>query len=248
MAFEIVEIRRYAARDPKLASVSISPRNGLCIGFAREAAEQLGATDGTRWGLLIGSGDDAGKIRLVRNDKGAAARRIGTGGRVINFGRSASLGFTEADKEYMPFKAIDKDTIEVDLPQWELRVDARPAEDDDDEQPAPVTPKRKPSPGKRAEPLTLHDVTIDPTFDNETIEHDGETQEITTNQCAVLIALLRVFPGVVGDDHLCKRILSGVKHPEESLKTIISDLHTGLRTLGLDVQAVKGVGLKLAKL
>jgi hypothetical protein len=65
----------------------------------------------------IGSGNDAGKARLLPSDKGIAPRDL-KGGLVFRFGYVPMLGNNIADRELVEVKALAGGGFEIALPAW----------------------------------------------------------------------------------------------------------------------------------
>lgn len=71
-----------------------------------------------RVALLIGTGDDAGKAKLVKDKHGTARAHLLRGGAaLLRFGYVPMLGQDPAEHEVLEFRA-DGDGFEFDLPPW----------------------------------------------------------------------------------------------------------------------------------
>jgi hypothetical protein len=71
-----------------------------------------------RVGLLIGTGNDTGKARLVKDNGGAAVAHVLRGGGILlRFGYVPMLGADAAEREELDFRAVGGN-FEFDLPLW----------------------------------------------------------------------------------------------------------------------------------
>ena len=71
-----------------------------------------------RVALLVGTGADEGKARLLKGNSGAAiAHLLRGGGVLLRFGYVPMLGLDQAEREQLDFRA-DGDGFEFDLPAW----------------------------------------------------------------------------------------------------------------------------------
>ncbi len=123
MAFEILPTIT-GSEKKTLASVSYRRKRGgsiprLMIGIPTIIAGDFRPKKGQLYAFHIGTGDDAGKGRILpSNDSGMGAQaKMIKGGVTFAFGRAPMLGKDEADKEFVPARAIDGG-FEIDLPPW----------------------------------------------------------------------------------------------------------------------------------
>ena len=273
MSFEPVALQRGSSRASNLASITINSPGRLTVSFVDSEADAAGIKSGERFGLLVGRGDDEGKIRIAPQPDGIAAGRVGKTMRVIRFGAVPAFGVDEHPKTLCGFRVIEPGVVEIDLPAWgdakaarERRPSAAVVPSAPIKPPAPVpakealeptaspaaAPRPAAPPAEKApgEALIRHGISIDLTFGVETISHKGETADISTRQAAVLVALLRAFPEAVSRDWVCDRVLGDVKSSarQVTLDMVLKDLPKNLKAIGLVLSDVRGVGLRLQKL
>jgi hypothetical protein len=83
------------------------------------------------WMLQLGTGDDAGKARIVGVAKGgkhASKARDSLHAMTVDFGYVPMLGEDAAAKEYTAIRKISDDEFEIDLPIW-FKSDVEATED-----------------------------------------------------------------------------------------------------------------------
>lgn len=97
-------------------SVSIR-RGGARISVPKSTVEKLGWTEATRFKLLVGGGDLAGKLRLEPADSGAITGRpaIKGGGLLIRLGRWPALAPRNVDAVVVK-NEVDRSALIVTLP------------------------------------------------------------------------------------------------------------------------------------
>lgn len=127
MAFEKLETIIRSGRSGMPASVTLhggsrSGRPAFIINLSKECAAQAEIFNGEKFNLLIGTGDDAGVVRLVPDAEGViSALTNGKGGVRFFCGHIARFGSGLREKEFCAAE-IDKEArcIEITLPAWAL--------------------------------------------------------------------------------------------------------------------------------
>jgi hypothetical protein len=130
MAFEKLEIVVRSGRAGMPASVTLtghaSGRPGFLINLSKEFSEQMSIDAGDRFDLMIGTEDDLGTVRLVRDPDGLIEATLnGRGGAKFYCGHIERFG-TEAREKHFCAAEFDADTgaIEITLPPWAMEQDA----------------------------------------------------------------------------------------------------------------------------
>lgn len=216
------------------------------------------------FGLQIGQGDNAGKVRVVRRATKATAfaRWLKTGSLLLDFGHIAHFGERGSLKMDALARVIDPDTIEVTIPEFEFEDEEQPEEEPAEPEaqaaaarptppPAPVGTSPKPAPAKSLgePPITANGITVRFDRDEERIEHAGKQMEVTLRQAVVLGALTRAMPNPVNRGFLITKVF-GMRPPATAdlvLDQIVMDLPKSLESLGLKIRNQKGVGFALEK-
>ena len=127
MPFDNLEFIAKAEKD-SCASISYrrssSKRGGgrprLVIGLPRAVCDGAVIKPGQLFTLQLGTGDDAGKGRIVPTTSGGVQCKLLKGGAVFRFGFVPMLGTDAAEKEFVAVRQLPKSTggFEVDLPAW----------------------------------------------------------------------------------------------------------------------------------
>lgn len=227
MPFEVYELQKPKARygaSLRIKRKKSSEMPGVMLGLKSEVIQEAGWTEDwpTHVELLIGTGEDNGKIRLVPAARGAYVKRIGGGrGNIIMRGAALDLGYVEPlgreerDKTSAVACILDSGGIEIELPDWTL--DKSEQKPKDEELPNPMTSRshvegkmiashpRMPSPGPATKPNgrsrkiveklgVLLDASIDPPV---ILSHNGERLELTKKQAAILAPLVLGLGGLI---------------------------------------------------
>jgi hypothetical protein len=99
-------------------SVSIG-RRGLCIGLSAALASQLAVAAGDTFGLQIGEGENAGRIRIASDKNGRRLSKLGGKALCIAFGAIDAFAiFGLQDKQFCKAEAVTGGGIQITLPKW----------------------------------------------------------------------------------------------------------------------------------
>lgn len=265
MPFEEVALRRPNTRSASQASVAITATLGLRIWFRRQfATDMSGWGRGTRTALLVGTGIDHGKVRVVRHPHGSASvRMMARGSFSISFGKVPELG--EELREVAPTDPvkIDVDTIEVELP-WafakrKVKISAEsklpraaniaaPPERMNSVVPSPcLEPLRRPEPvPPPVTPLARTKISISHggiEISDERIIYNGKTAPIIESQARFLGVLLVGLGNVMVTGDIIQR----TGRSAEELRGDFIDLQRPLQQIGLKLSPVGRMGYCLAK-
>ena len=272
------EITERVSSRPEQAPASIRLRRrrggkpGCIIGLRRVLMTDIGWKD-CDVVLLIGNGDDAGKIRLKKMAKGkglAPLRSMKSGSAVVDLGFVSSFG--EMPKLGVPIEAkkLSDGMIELTLPDWtkvEDEPEDAPAADDDEEEPAPPRPQfsptvrpAAPAPTPRVAqnggasrpqaPATSIEkagvvVTVHPL--SSSISCDGDGIKISERQANFLGALTRSIGSIVVTGNLIDKM----DLPQSGGASIVADeyavLAPMLLEIGLKLRTIPKMGYSLSK-
>lgn len=112
--------------NPKRGSISYKrnhrkthgPANPhLVIGIPKDVINGV-VSAGDCFELQLGDGDDAGKVRLLRVERGGVAAHILRGSVTLHFGYVPRLGNDAAAKEEIEVRSLGKGAFEFDAPKW----------------------------------------------------------------------------------------------------------------------------------
>ena len=277
MAFERLEVRTKAARSAeKPAAITLSrcggsKRPAAVISLSQELRIAAGLSETGKFDVLIGRGEDAGKLRLVASDAGIVPARIFKNKAFfVNLGFVPEIGDFRAKRTPTGARVIARGTVEVDIPDFDRGGDedivkalaatgTAPAEDASPAA-AIVAAARKKLNGKGANGaaappavpdqgpiVTHHGVSIDFTEDDERVTFKGQITEVTSEQAVLIRVLAQARPAPVGESHIVQQIWKNKppKYATDELRRMASDLSAGLKPLGLELKKVPGVGYQL---
>lgn len=270
MSFRPLE-QRIAIASVKPASIRLvrraqASRPTCLISLRSVLAAQLKWKKGERCAAQVGEGDDAGKLRIVRNGKPAIAEfRELKGGYMFDLGFIASLNDGK-ESDLIPIDAaiIDADTVELLLPDWGRLGESAEEEDSEAiEQPSAAPPAaRGHAPiaaapkqiaaasrdtGKHEPPIVHNGVTIVFAPDAESVSYRGKSMEVTARQAQLVALLARAMPNSVGREFIKPRLFGGKigPHADGVLDTMAMDLGKALGAIGLVLRNTKGIGFAL---
>ncbi|ACF01878.1 hypothetical protein Rpal_3376 [Rhodopseudomonas palustris TIE-1] len=131
MAFEEIEFVKTSKINPDGLPVSVSLTKrasakipSLHIGLTQAFLAQIPFDTADRFKLLVGNGDDAGVIRLVRVEGGPLQITASAGlGARIHCGKTDRFGSEAQDKVFCAAEVIDGNAIEIVLPDWAIAAE-----------------------------------------------------------------------------------------------------------------------------
>jgi len=95
--------------------------------------------------------------------------------------------------------------------------------------------------------FSQHGVVLVLSRNDECITYRGKMLDLTANQAAFLAVLLKAAPHPVGVEFILKKLFAGRKVDEAQmrLEQLERELRKALPSIGLSLESIKGVGLKL---
>jgi hypothetical protein len=247
MAFERIALQ--VDKPKSSAGITITQNGKTVVALRKDLVAHAGFKVKDTFSAMLGTDDDAGKLRIVKDKNGVACARelARTGGFFFRLGMVPAIGVTPHKQRPIEARLVEGG-IEIDIP-----------EDD--------APKRLPPPAKRADEATttvtanvgarkegdakaINGIFIDLTQDDESVTFRGKSTEVTTRQAKLVSLLARPRPQPVGESFLIGALWDG-KPPanaKDQLKQMAADLQAGLSPIGLDLRPVKGVGYQLKDL
>lgn len=244
MSFRAITVVTRQAALP--ASISIFRPRGIGaarvrIGLSAALCSEAGWTQQQQLDVLIGEGEDAGKLRLVTMKDGPVGARLARGGGcMVDLGIVAELGTEPRPKMRCMAVHAGGGAIDITLPD----PDAWAALVVDGEDDAADEIVEDDGEGGESSPDDVI-VTLEP--ENETIEFRNKVMEITTRQARLLYVCVNAMPGVASRADVVAKIFDGhpPKYADQTLSTIASELRKILPQLGLDLETVPGEGYRL---
>lgn len=257
MAFERLEVRVRPPAENSPASIGLSMwgtrRSGkpiAIVSLRQDIVEKAKLSAASRFHVFIGSGDDAGRLRLTAAADGIVPARVfkTTKAFFVNLGYVERIGGAPARKTPTEARVIADGTVEIDIPAFEFDTPAMaaPAQKPSAEKPAPTGGAAK----KETATKPINGITIDLTPDSETVSFGGRSIEVTTRQARLVQLLARPRPAPVAESFLIGALWDGRPPPSsrEQLLQIAHDLKGALAPIGLDLRTVKNVGFQLKDL
>lgn len=264
MAFEKLEARAKSGRAGLPASMSLTARGArpaVMVSLTRELVEGAAFDSAAKFDALIGSGDDAGRIRIVQADEGVLTPRVlKAHSFLIDLGFVASIGTQPHPKMYTSARVIEAGVVEIDVPDF----DAKDDDDADEDQAAtsdrePETPVARPAPPQitalvrkaaSTKVESVNGVVIDFAQGRECVTFNGKTADVSARAARLVFLLARPRPTPVAASFLVNALWDGKPpgHAMATLQQIAADLQKNLSPIGLNLAVVRGVGYQLKDL
>jgi hypothetical protein len=248
MAFERIELAVAKAKAP--AGITITQLGKTVVALRKDIVARAGFKASGTFSAMVGTDDDHGKLRIVKDKDGVACARElkKTGAFFFNLGMVPAIGVTPHKQRAIEARLVD-DGVEFDIPPDDGPKLLAPPEKMVAERPLQAIRESAPKPKDTPKPggVTFHGVTIDTTLDSESISFKGKSTEVTTRQAKLLQLLARPRPAPVAETFLIANLWDG-KPPQtaaDQLRTMADDLRAGLAPIGLSLNLVKGAGYQL---
>lgn len=239
MAFEETQTSANKSRPDATASVNGSQREKLRIVFAfsPDLAERLNLTVGQRHRVLIGTGTDAGKARLIARDDSSSQLRVigrGHGVLVINGGRHQSFAVPRVQAA-CTVKRIDKQTIEITLPDpWPEKPFGKPTGVHSH---AKSTPPAAAAAVSRPLQITENGISISFVKGAERIHYGKKQVDVTARQASAALVFASRLGKPIGRSWLMTELWP-TKTAEEchrDFDLLIRDLTDAFKRVGLQL-------------
>ncbi len=228
MPFEMLKKRVSTSATGHPASIRLrtSAAKTCCYVSLRSAviAEMAWHKGVTRVAVLLGQGDDAGKMRIISVPDGPFSLRVTAtrGHGMLDLGHIEAFGSVDTKKIGIEARKIDDATLELDLPNFADHADdgEDEAEQDEESRPAPQTisaPARSepprptapkaglPAPPPRPSPPAGREPALEVTNGavrvvggtRPAIHHGGEYVELTPRQAKIMACLVRALGSMI---------------------------------------------------
>lgn len=247
MAFERITIEKSAAKAA--AGMTITQRGKAVIALRKDVVIKAGFKVKDTFSAMLGTEDDSGKLRIVKDKDGVACARelAKTGAFFFNLGVVPGIGVSPHKQRPIEVRLVDGG-IEIDLPP------------DDGHKLLPSPSKIPPNieteatvggrarKGKHVDEIFLNGITIDQTDGEESITFDGEGVAVSAIEARLVKILARPRPQAVADSFIIGNLWDKGRPPNaaDHLRQLCSgDLKKSLAKIGLNLNAVKGVGYQL---
>lgn len=249
MAFERIELA--LAKAKASAGITITQRGKVVVALRKDLVAKAGFKADGKFTAMLGTDDDYGKLRIVKDKAGVAFARelVKTGAFFFNLGIVPVIGTTPHKQRPIDARSIEEG-IEFDIPPDDgpklLAPPTKLAKAAD----PPVAPAGggQSSKKKSVDELFLNGITIDQTEGEETISFDGEGIAVSAIEAKLVKILARPRPQTVSESSIIGNLWDKGKPPNasEHLRQLcIGDLKKGLAELGLNLNYIKGVGYQL---
>lgn len=240
---------RIAPRSIYNASVRLHQRKhskpSLIIALRKSIVAETKWKGKDAFGLSVGIGEFAGKVRIIRGAKKAIAiARDLKSALTLDFGHVPQLGERGAAKAEAIATVIDANTIELKLPDFEY-----------DDQEEAAAPAKAAPPSSAAKPdaekvIIRNGITVDVGTDHEEIVYRGKAMELTARQAIFAAEVLKAMPNPVVRGLLETKIW-GLRPPPGAamaLDQVVMDLGKGLKSVGLELKNNNGMSFALRAL
>lgn len=241
MAFERIAVA--VGKTKASAGITITQRGKTVVALRKDLVAAAGFKAKDSFAALLGTDDDRGKLRIVRDAGGVACARElkKTGAFFFNLGLVPAIG-TVPHKQRPTDARLVEGGIEIVIPEDDgPKLLPPPAK----QEAPPAAPKQK---GGRANEVFLNGITIDLTDGEESVTFDGEGVAVSAIEAKLVKILARPRPAPVGESFIVGNLWDkgAPRDAAEQLRRICTgDLKISLRRIGLNLNAVKGVGYQL---
>ncbi|TGN90898.1 helix-turn-helix domain-containing protein [Bradyrhizobium yuanmingense] len=250
MAFERLTIAVGKAKQP--AGLSISARGNTVVAVSAELIKQAGFKANASFAVLLGTEDDAGKLRIVHDPDGVPCAREfkRTGAFFFKLGMVPAIGTLQRKQQRTGARLVDG-AIEIDIPPDDgpklLPAPSARSEASSQAPRAPAAGPPKSAATRTTAGQTIGDVVINAAEDQESITFKGKSLAVSAREAKFLTILAKPRPNPVGTGFITDKLWDG-RPPASAhvmLGQLVTDLKKSLPSIGLTVALVKGVGYQL---
>ncbi|MEY9466319.1 DNA-binding response OmpR family regulator [Bradyrhizobium ottawaense] len=251
MAFERLNIAVAKTKQP--AGLSISARGNTVVAVSAELIKQAGFKANASFAILLGTDDDAGKLRIEHDANGVPCAREfkRTGAFFFKLGMVPAIGTLQRKQQRTGARLVDGG-IEIDIPKDDgprlLPAPAKPAAAGEQKGASPgAGAPRGATPKDKLAGETFGDVVINTAEDQESITFKGKGLAVSAREAKFLTILAKPRPNPVGTGFITDKLWDG-RPPTSAhvmLGQLVTDLKRSLPSIGLTVSLVKGVGYQL---
>lgn len=254
MAFDKLEVQsvKHYTRSPAAITLSRHTKSSkpatVTISLRSDYVAEAGFSPKSTFDALIGTGEDAGKLRLVeaKDGKLCACFMKRTNAFFVRLGVIKAIGIDPCPRTPADARVITKGTIEIDIPELSPVADDEDADDAAGEQKAAAPVAAKPP---SSHEVFLNGISVDLTDGEESVTFDGEGIVVSSIEAKLVTLLARPRPAPVAEAFIVANLWSkggAPKNANEQLRQLCAgDLKAGLAKLGLNLAPVKGVGYQL---
>lgn len=245
MAFERIALA--IGKTKASAGITITQRGKAVIALRKDVVAQAGFRAKDTFSAMLGTDDDHGKLRIVKDKDGVACARElkKTGAFFFNLGMVPAIGVTPHKQRPIDARLVEGGIEIVIPPDDGPKLLPPPRREVATEKPADGGGARKEGGG-----TAVNGIFIDLKQDEESVTFRGKSTEVTTRQARLVALLARPRPQPVAESFLVGALWEGrpPKDAAELLRQICADLKGGMSSIGLDLRTVKGVGYQLKDL
>jgi hypothetical protein len=248
MAFERLNIRGSAKHDQSLAHITLgyvggSKLTSTVISLHRDLVAEAGFTSDTRLEVLIGTDDDAGKLRLVGDPAGRARMRTlkSTGAWFVNLGHVEAFGIERRKREGTSARVIARGAVEVDIPFIAAAAAANEAKPIAQEILAAAIE------APPADVETINGIVFNRAPGAESVMFRERGQVLSPQQLKFVALLARTRPHPIAEKFLIEKLWDGAApaRAANKIEAMVLTLKPLLVRVGLDLRKVNGVGYQL---
>lgn len=266
MAWAKIDNDRRSARSTRTCSLRLRRCAPDCparatLGVPSNMVSEIGAW-GTRLSVFVGTGEHAGKLRIEIDEAGniftAKESAKNKRGIRLSLGRLSPLPDVHMEKAEPCAARVVEGGIEVELPDA-LKTKPAAAPERGAEKPGPrqpdvrraepppaPPPSKPPAKANGTPALHVRGVSLFDDAGQERISFKGREAQLTARMAQLARLLMPGAPQPIDRKHLINKLGIGGEFADVQLNGKVGELRRVLLTVGLDVKAIKGIGVALA--
>ena len=244
MAFERIALQ--IGKIKSSAGITITQNGKTVVALRKDIVSKVGFKAKDTFSALLGIDDDHGKLRIVADKAGVACARElkKTGAFFFNLGIVPAIGVTPHKQRPIEARVVDGG-IEIDIPEDDGPKLLAPPKANGTAKADGGAPAGK---GKQADEVFLNGISIDQTDGEESVTFDGEGVAVSAQEAKLVKILARPRPQPVAEAFIIGNLWDkgAPRNAAEQLRQLCAgDLKKSLAKIGLNLNAVKGVGYQL---